>query len=112
MNKYACLSYIDNLILDDIRHSGTLRDMELARHLRCPRIFLMDRLERLMLDGYIQAGPERRYALTEKGTEAWIPLDPSPEPAEADAGQEEFDWSGLYIPRAGWMDDRQDRRRS
>ena len=76
------LNFLDYLILDDIRQCGVLRDVELSRQLGCPRGLLLDRLELLCQAGYVQ-----------------------PTAASASQTEEEFDWTPLYLPQPGWLDE-------
>ncbi len=100
------LDFLDCLILDDIRQYGTLRDVELSRQLGCSRGLLLDRLELLCQAEYVQ--PARAgYQLTWDGQESCIPLNYFHIPAEPSAPQteEDFDWTPLYLPRPGWLDE-------
>lgn len=99
------LNFLDYLILDDIRQYGVLRDVELSRQLGCPRGLLLDRLELLCQAGYVQpAGSE--YRLTREGQEQCVPLNYFHAPAaSAPQTEEEFDWTPLYLPQPGWLDE-------
>ena len=100
------LQMIDYLLLDHVRSSGVVNDYLLSRQLHCPRTFLLNRLERLLAEGYLtqEAGV---FALTDQGLTAWMPLDyfrleaqPPQEPPKT------FSWDAeIYIPRPEWSDD-------
>ena len=108
----AELEFFDCLILDHIRRHGGLQDRELAQRMQCPRNLLLDRLEWLYQRGYLSVapGPEEggrpRYALTEAGRESCIPLTYFHKTPEALllSQEEAFDWTGLYLPQPGWLD--------
>lgn len=104
------LDFLDLLILDNIQRYGALRDVELSRHLQCSRSLLLDRLELLCQADYVSAprhSTESRYQLTQAGQERWVPLKYfHAVPAELSALQEEeFDWTPLYLPQPGWLDE-------
>lgn len=99
------LNFLDYLILDDIRQYGILRDVELSRQLGCPRGLLLDRLELLCQAGYVQpTGAE--YRLTREGQEQYVPLNYfHAAAASPPKTEEEFDWTPLYLPQPGWLDE-------
>lgn len=100
------LDFLDCLILDGIQQYGALRDVELSRHLQCPRSLLLDRLELLCQAKYVLVS-HSRYQLTQAGQERRIPLKYfHAMPPELSALQEEeFDWTPLYLPQPGWLDE-------
>ena len=65
----------------------------------------LDRLELLCQAGYVQpAGSE--YRLTREGQEQCVPLNYFHAPAaSAPQMEEEFDWTPLYLPQPGWLDE-------
>lgn len=100
------LQLIDYLLLDQVKSSGIVNDHLLSGQLHCPRTFLLNRLERLLAEGYLtqEAGT---FALTDQGLMAWMPLDyfclaaqPQEEPPKT------FSWdTEIYIPRPEWSDE-------
>lgn len=103
----SALDFLDHLILYEISRYAALPDRELARRLQCPRAVLLERLERLWQRGYVAFGPENRLSLTQKGLKSRIPLKRAVSGDSEDVrapGGESFDWTGLYIPEPGWLD--------
>ena len=99
------LNFLDYLILDDIRQCGVLRDVELSRQLGCPRGLLLDRLELLSQAAYVPPTGSH-YGLTREGQGQCVPLNYFHAPAaSASQTEEEFDWTPLYLPQPGWLDE-------
>lgn len=99
------LNFLDYLILNDIQQYGILRDVELSRQLECPRSLLLDRLELLYQAGYVQPAGAK-YRLTREGQEQYVPLNYFHAAAvSALKTEEEFDWTPLYLPQPGWLDE-------
>lgn len=98
------LGILDYIILDHIERYSVFDDYAMARRLHCSRLFLLERLERLLSEGYVTQEADA-FALTQDGASAWVPLDLYHEAVRAPEGtREEFSWTGLYIPRPGWSD--------
>ena len=102
------LDAVEYFILDVIHRCGNIDDLAAAKQLRCPRSFLLSKLERLWSDGYLLR-TEEGYALSDLGREARIPLTYCVSPPEAAAmpakPPETFDWTALYVPPAGWNEE-------
>ena len=126
------LGILDYIILDHIRQYKAFDDYAMARRLHCSRLFLLERLERLLSEGYVTQEGDA-FDLTPYGASAWVPLDLYHEAAQAtepdvfpltqyeasaqalsdphreaaqttEDAQTEFSWTELYIPRPGWSD--------
>ena len=98
------LGVVDDIILDLLSRTGRIDDFALAGELRCPRSFLLSKLEDLLQAGYLMHTADG-YALTERGRQSRIPLAAFWERAEPDEVREaSFDWTGLYVPPADWLD--------
>lgn len=98
------LSMLDYIILDQIRRHQVFDDYAMAHRLHCSRLFLLERLEQLLSEGYV-AQEADTLALTQHGLSAWVPLSLYHEAVQAPEGtQEQFSWAELYIPQPGWSD--------
>lgn len=103
----SALNFLDYLILYEISRLSRLPDLELARRLQCPRTVLLERLERLWRKEYVSIDSESRLSLTEKGQTSCIPLKrffSGDSQNVCAAGGESFDWTALYVPEPGWLD--------
>lgn len=76
------LGILDYIILDHIRQYKAFDDYAMARRLHCSRLFLLERLERLLSEGYVTQEGEA-FDLTPYGASAWVPLDLYHEAAQA-----------------------------
>ena len=93
------------LILDLFYQRGNIDDFALAEYLHSPRSFLLDTLAELLEEGYIIHNPNG-YILTEKGNSARIPLTFYQDALQTvNWESNKFDWTQLYIPEAGWLDE-------
>lgn len=98
------LNMLDYIILDQIRRSQVFDDYAMARQLHCSRLFLLERLEQLLSEGYVTQEADT-FALTQYGSSAWVPLNLYREAVRApEDTQEKFSWAELYIPQPGWSD--------
>ena len=97
-------SILDYIILDQIKRRQVFDDHAMARQLHCSRLFLLERLERLLSEGYVTQEADA-FALTQRGSSAWMPLSLYHEAVQVrEDTQERFSWAELYIPRPGWSD--------
>lgn len=98
------MKIIHFFILDSIYQYGNIDDFSLAKHLHCSRSFLLDELAELLKKGYLTHIPNG-YILTEKGNSARTSLTFYRDTLHpVNEASNNFDWTELYIPEAGWMD--------
>ena len=96
------LNYIDNLILNAVRNTGSLNDTELSQKLHCPRTLLLTHLKQLIDEGFVCL-ESNQYRLTDSGMDKMVPLVFSQVSQSTDLlERESFDWDFLYIPTLGW----------
>lgn len=97
------LDYIDNIILNRINDTGMFDDVKLSEALRCPRILLLSKLERLTAFGYV-VSDGNILKLSKTGISSMIPLHKTDFPGSTTSLESapSFDWHKPYIPPEGW----------